>query len=111
MRPCRISGDGVTRCRRSQGPASTQIVRYRGRVPFTSCRTILEIPGAVAFLLGDATSYITGINAPIAGGIPYASTGPHGAVKVANWARPKDELRSAAAATGRARSPTPSPGP
>jgi hypothetical protein len=28
-----------------------------------------EIPGAVAFLLGDTASYITGINVPIAGGI------------------------------------------
>lgn len=28
-----------------------------------------EIPGAVAFLLGDDSSYITGINVPTAGAI------------------------------------------
>jgi 2-dehydro-3-deoxy-L-rhamnonate dehydrogenase (NAD+) len=40
-----------------------------GSVPMRRYGGIAEIPGAVAFLLGDESSYITGINVPIAGGI------------------------------------------
>jgi len=40
-----------------------------GSVPMRRYGRMEEIPGAVAFLLGDAASYITGINVPIAGGI------------------------------------------
>jgi 2-dehydro-3-deoxy-L-rhamnonate dehydrogenase (NAD+) len=38
-------------------------------VPMRRYGRIDEIPGAVAFLLGDDASYITGIHVPIAGGI------------------------------------------
>jgi len=40
-----------------------------GAVPMRRVGRMDEIPGAVAFLLGDTASYITGINVPIAGGI------------------------------------------
>jgi NAD(P)-dependent dehydrogenase (short-subunit alcohol dehydrogenase family) len=40
-----------------------------GSVPMRRYGGMQEIPGAVAFLLGDGASYITGINVPIAGGI------------------------------------------
>ncbi len=40
-----------------------------GSVPMRRYGSIEEIPAAVAFLLGDGASYITGINVPIAGGI------------------------------------------
>jgi 2-dehydro-3-deoxy-L-rhamnonate dehydrogenase (NAD+) len=40
-----------------------------GAVPMRRYGGMEEIPGAVAFLLGDGASYITGINVPIAGGI------------------------------------------
>ena len=40
-----------------------------GSVPMRRYGRIDEIPGAVAFLLGDESSYVTGINVPIAGGI------------------------------------------
>ncbi len=40
-----------------------------GSVPMRRYGRMEEIPGAVAFLLGDDASYISGINVPIAGGI------------------------------------------
>ena len=40
-----------------------------GAVPMRRYGRMEEIPGAVAFLLGDDASYITGVNVPIAGGI------------------------------------------
>jgi len=40
-----------------------------GSVPMRRYGLMEEIPGAVAFLLGNDASYITGINVPIAGGI------------------------------------------
>ncbi len=40
-----------------------------GSVPLRRYGGIEEIPPAVAFLLGDGASYITGINVPIAGGV------------------------------------------
>ena len=40
-----------------------------GSVPMRRYGSIEEIPPAVAFLLGDGASYITGINIPIAGGV------------------------------------------
>jgi 2-dehydro-3-deoxy-L-rhamnonate dehydrogenase (NAD+) len=40
-----------------------------GAVPLRRYGRMDEIPGAVAFLLGDDASYITGVNVPIAGGI------------------------------------------
>ena len=40
-----------------------------GSVPLRRYGSVDEIPAAVAFLLGDGASYITGINVPIAGGI------------------------------------------
>jgi 2-dehydro-3-deoxy-L-rhamnonate dehydrogenase (NAD+) len=43
--------------------------RMIGSVPMRRYGRIDEIPGAVAFLLGDDASYVTGINLPIAGGI------------------------------------------
>ena len=40
-----------------------------GSVPMRRYGRMEVILGAVAFLLGDGASYITGINVPIAGGI------------------------------------------
>ncbi|MBW6454533.1 MAG: SDR family oxidoreductase [Trueperaceae bacterium] len=40
-----------------------------GAVPLRRYGSVDEVPAAVAFLLGDGASYITGINVPIAGGI------------------------------------------
>ena len=40
-----------------------------GSIPMRRCGDISEIPGAVSFLMSDDSSYITGINMPIAGGI------------------------------------------
>jgi len=40
-----------------------------GSVPMRRYGSIDEIPGVVSFLLGDESSYLTGINIPISGGI------------------------------------------
>ncbi|EWG97758.1 hypothetical protein Q427_34240 [Halomonas sp. BC04] len=40
-----------------------------GSIPMRRYGEINEIPGAVAFLLSDHASYITGVNIPISGGI------------------------------------------
>ena len=40
-----------------------------GAVPMRRYGDISEIPGTVAFLMSDASSYITGVNIPISGGI------------------------------------------
>lgn len=40
-----------------------------GSIPMRRCGETDEIPSTVAFLLSDQSSYITGINVPIAGGI------------------------------------------
>jgi len=40
-----------------------------GSVPMRRYGDIKEIPGAVVFLMGDDSSYTTGVNLPIAGGI------------------------------------------
>ncbi|MBC8387160.1 MAG: SDR family oxidoreductase, partial [Actinobacteria bacterium] len=39
------------------------------QIPMRRYGDIDEIPGTVAFLMSDDSSYITGINVPIAGGI------------------------------------------
>lgn len=40
-----------------------------GAVPMRHYGRMEEIPGAVAFPLGDDAGYTTGVNVPVAGGI------------------------------------------
>jgi 2-dehydro-3-deoxy-L-rhamnonate dehydrogenase (NAD+) len=52
------------------GPDPALVAEQMSRsVPMRRYGAMEEIPGAVAFLLGDEASYITGINLPIAAGI------------------------------------------
>jgi len=65
-----VNLQGVAGTKHLSSDPATVAQQMIGSVQMLRYGSIDEIPGTVCFLLSDDASYITDINAPIAGGIP-----------------------------------------